>query len=48
MKIPAATVNHVYIHIGNGALYCEPCGIVVTEQDGAAAVRDMKEHEASK
>jgi hypothetical protein len=41
-------VNHQYIHVGNGALYCTPCEALVTELDGAAAVRDMKEHEARK
>ena len=39
--------KHDYIHVGNGALYCKPCEVLVTEQDGAAAVRDMKQHEAT-
>jgi hypothetical protein len=38
-------VGHDYIHVGNGAMYCQTCEVLVTEQDGAAAVRDMKEHE---
>jgi RNase P subunit RPR2 len=38
-------VDHDYIHVGNGAMYCQTCEVLVTEQDGAAAVRDMKEHE---
>lgn len=37
---------HEYINVGNGALYCKPCEVVVTERDGAGAVSDMKEHEA--
>jgi hypothetical protein len=40
-------MNHDYIHVGSGALYCKPCEVLVTEQDGAAAVQDMKEHEAA-
>jgi hypothetical protein len=36
---------HEYIHVGNGAEYCKSCEVLVTERDGAAAVRDMKEHE---
>jgi hypothetical protein len=39
---------HEYIHVGNGAEYCKSCEVLVTERDGAAAVRDMKEHEATK
>jgi len=38
-------VTHEYIHVGNGAEYCRTCEVLVTEGDGAAAVRDMKEHE---
>jgi hypothetical protein len=39
---------HEYINVGNGAEYCNSCEVLVTERDGAAAVRDMKEHEATK
>jgi hypothetical protein len=39
---------HEYIHIGGGALYCKPCEVLVTDRDSAAAVQDMKDHEATK
>jgi hypothetical protein len=40
-------VIHDYIHVGGGAWYCKPCEVLVTERAGAAAVKDMKEHEAN-